>query len=259
MRPGTRTFRLVAFLGYLLPALGLTAAAAAQDSSLTWDRPQKVERKAKPRRRYRPRARVRTRPKVETAPLLTVQYRLIKIRPDGTQLDIHPASQLNAGDLLRLAVTPNQEGFLCIIHQYEGEDGQILFPNSRVNDGQNFVAKNQEFLLPPPNCGEPDPRRCWYAVTPSAKKEYFIVVFSRDLILDLPNQAAAATLAAGGAVPRGVIEDYMKAVNPADYVITGRPRDARVGTASPYAVWVINKNRSDNEEIVLRVPLNIAR
>jgi hypothetical protein len=247
----------MALLGGFLLALGFTRDSTAQDSSITWDKPQTVERKVKPRRQYRPQPRRTARPKAETTPLLTVQYRLLKLRPQGTQLDIHPASQVFAGDMLRLAVTPNQEGFLYVIHQYEGEDGTILFPNTRVNDGQNFVAKNQEFLLPPGNCGAPDPRACWYKVSPSTKKEYFIVVFSRDLILDLPSQAAQAALASGGAVKSALIDEYVRTVNPQrDYVITGRPRGARIGTASPYAVWVINKNAKDNEEIVLRVPLN---
>lgn len=256
MRHRQHKVRLIVALGAVLLALGFSASARAQ--GITWDRPQSVTRKAKPKRKYRAHGRVKVRPKVETAPLLTVQYLLMKLRPDGTQLAINPGSQLNNGDMLRLAVTPNQEGFLYIIHQYEGEDGQILFPNSRVNDGQNFVAKNQEFLLPPPNCGAGDPRACWYPVTPSPKKEFFIVIFSRDLILDLPNQAAQEALSAGGAVKKEIIDEYLKSVNPADYLVKGRPSTATAGTPSPYAVWVINKNTKDNEEIVLRVPLNKA-
>jgi hypothetical protein len=40
-----------------------------------------------------------------------------------------------------------------------------------------------------------------------------------------------------------------------DYKVYSRPAGATSPT-SRYAVWVTNINRADNEEIILRVPLN---
>lgn len=245
------------FMFAALCALGLsgTQVANAQETSTTWDKPQQVARKAKPKRVYRPRVRTaRVRPKVEVAPLLTVQYRVLKLRPDGSQAEASVATVFHPGDMLRLGVTANQDGFLYIIHQNEGGDGQIMFPDSRVNDGANFVGKNQEFILPPVNCPLPNPRDCWYRVTNSTEKEYFIIVFSRDQITDLPNQAALS----GGTVPKSIIDDYVANAHVRDYKIASRPPNLRrVATpAGPYALWVTNTNREDNEEIILRVPLN---
>lgn len=235
---------------------GTTIMVNAQESSTTWDKPQQVVRKSKPKRVYRPRRTARVRPKVEVAPLLTVQYRVLKLKPDDSQAEASVATVFHPGDKLRLAVTANQDGFLYVVHQNEGEDGQIMFPDSRVNEGANFVSRNREFVLPPVNCPLPNPRDCWYKVTNSPEKEYFIIVFSRDQITDLPNQAALAS--GGGVVPKSVIDDYIANAHVRDYKIASRPPNLRrvASPAGPYAIWITNTNREDNEEIILRVPLN---
>jgi hypothetical protein len=256
------SFRRVATLLSLLLLLVVTgsAPALAQESSTTWDKPQQVQRQVKPKRVYRPHKKYRVRPKVELAPLLTVQYRVLIKRPDGTEGESSVASVFHPGDQLRLGVTANQDGFLYIVYQKEGQDGVIQFPDSRVNHGENQVGRNQEFVLPPINCPAPDPSECWYKVNSDPQKEYFIIVFSRDQILDLPNSAGGSSdevrqALSSGVLKKEVIDTYLKSARVQDYKIYSRPPSAN-SPASRYAIWVTNTNRSDNEEIILRVPLN---
>ncbi len=235
------------------------APGRAQENSTTWDKPAKIERKAKPKHVYKPRAKHTVRPKTELSPLLTVQYRVLIKRPDGSSGDSSLASVFHNGDQLRLGVTANQDGFLYVIYQKEGQDGLIMFPDSRINNGQNEVNKNQEFILPPVNCPAPDPNECWYKVTNEPTKEFFIIVFSRDQIVDLPNKAGANEAVkealASGVLKKEVIDSYMKSARMQDYKIYGRPANA-TNPGSRYAVWVTNTNRADNEDIIIRVPLN---
>lgn len=231
-----------------------------QRSETTWDKPQQVQRQIKPKRVYRPHRKYRMRPRVETAPLLTVQYRVLIKRTDGSEGESSLASVFHTGDRLRLGVTANQDGFLYVVYQKEGEDGQIMFPDSRVNHGENYVTNNEEFILPPINCPLPDPDQCWYQVTDDPTQEYFIIVFSRDQITDLPNSAgrpsdAIKKVLVSGVVKKDIIEDYIRSARVQDYKIYGRPRRSNT-PASRYAVWITNTNRQDNEEIILRVPLN---
>ena len=234
--------------------------AAAQVSATTWDKTEQVQRKAKPKRVAKVVRKPVVRPKVQRAPLLTVQYRVIIKRPDGTEGESSVASVFHPGDQLRLAVTANQSGFLYVVYQKEGQDGAIQFPDSRVNNGENYVDKNQEFILPPVNCPLPDPGDCWYKVTNDPQKEFFIIVFSRDQILDLPNAGAAEDVKqafASGVLKKEVIDYYIKSARLQDYKIYSRPASAK-GSGSRYAIWVTNTNRADNEEIIMRVPLNKA-
>ena len=249
-----RTHLVAVFLSLLLmPFITDINSVLGQDPQTTWDKPQQVQRVAKPKRRPRgPR-----RPRVQRSPLLTVQYRVLIRRPNGAQAESSIASVFHPGDKLRLGVTANQNGYLYVIHQKEGQDGQVLFPDSRVNDGQNWVERNQEFILPPVNCTS-NPDDCWYEVTADQEKEYFIFVFSRDQITDLPNTPgsteAARDALTQGVLTREVIESYLKSARLQDYKIYSRPASA-TSPASRYAVWVTNINRADNEEIIVRVPL----
>jgi hypothetical protein len=251
-------------LGLVIASLFVTFSASAafgQVSSTTWDKPQQVQRKEKPRRVYRPKRRAKARPKVERAPLLTVQYRVLIKRPDGSAGESSPASVFHPGDQLRLGVTANQNGFLYVIYEKEEQDGLVMFPDSRVNNGENYVGKNREFILPPVNCAATDPNECWYTVTDDPTKEFFIVVFSRDQILDLPNTAggseAVRTALASGVLKKEVIDSYVKSARMQDYKIYSRPARAN-SPFSRYAIWVTNINRADNEEVIVRVPLNKA-
>lgn len=253
-------YRSLIMLVFTLTLLMLWFGTAfGQVNSTTWDKPQEVARQAKPKHVYRPTPKAKVRPKTQLAPLLTVQYRVLVKRPDGTQGESSFASVFHAGDQLRLGVTANQSGFLYVIYQKEDQDGLVMFPDSRVNNGENYVTKNQEFILPPVNCPADDPNQCWYQVTNDPTKEFFIVVFSRDQIVDLPNSAggseAVKSALTSGVLKKEVIDAYIKSARMQDYKIYGRPANA-TNVGSRYSIWVTNINRADNEDVIVRVPLN---
>jgi hypothetical protein len=254
-------YRIGSLFGLLLLILTAGAGSAvAQVGAATWDKPEGVVRQAKTKRVYRPRKTYRVRPKVERSPLLTVQYRVLIKRADGTEGEASLASVFHPGDQLRLGVTANQDGFLYVIYQKDGQDGVVQFPDSRVSGGENYVGRNREFILPPTNCPAPDPSECWYKVNNDPEKEFFIIVFSRDQIVDLPQKngevsAEARQAFASGVLRKGVIDEYIRSARVQDYKVYSRPARAS-SPASRYAVWVTNTNRADNEEIILRVPLN---
>ena len=254
-------YHLIALIVGLLGIMMFSSVAVGQESSTTWDKPQQVKRQEKPKRVYHATKKSKVRPKVQMSPLLTVQYRVLIKRPDGTEGEASAASVFHAGDMLRLGVTANQDGFLYVIYQKEDQDGLVMFPDSRVNHGENYVGKNQEFILPPAVCPSTNPDDCWYKVTNDPTKEFFIIVFSRDQILDLPNSAggsdAVKSALAAGVLKKEVIDSYIKSARMQDYKIYSRPAKAN-SPASRYAIWVTNTNRGDNEDVILRVPLNKA-
>ena len=182
----------------------------------------------------------RPRPTVSRVPLLAVQLRLLKLKEDGTPVETNPLSQFYGNDRLRLSVKANQDGYLTIIRQSgPNEDGQILFPNSLLNDGANYVTANKEFVVPG-NCPvNVKARDCAYVMPESAGTQIFTVIFSRDLILDLPNSATTATGAIKAQVINAIEGNSIKQL------------EIKPG-ASPFAILVLNTNRDDNEEIFTR-------
>jgi hypothetical protein len=232
----------------LLPFIPPAQTVLAQVDSVTYDRPVEVVRKEKPRRRAR-RPRPKPTPKkprvVEKVLLLAVQYRILKVGSDGVMEETNATlNTFSAGDRLRLAVKANQDGYLYVIHQPgKGMDGQIIFPQSRVNNGQNYVSRNQELLLPS-NC-DPNIARgadCSFPVLAPAGQEYFTVIFSRDMLLDLPNEAAQA-----GVVRASVIEQIYR---------DSEQSIERMKGDTKYAIKLVNINKADNEEIIQTLVLN---
>jgi hypothetical protein len=229
-------------------------AIAQDDSAIKWDPPVTIKRKEKPRRVKKivhktPRRRTpQPRPVAEeTVPMLTLQYRILKVRDDGTAAETNPGAVFFPGDRLRLAVKANQDGYVYIIQQKMGVDkpGGMVFPNSRVNGGQNYVKKNQEVIIPS-NCPQGiSLRDCSLVVTPPAGQEFFTMIFSRDLILDLPNEAAKA----GGAIMPNVIRELKRA---SGQILIRK----QIHSAGPYTIWVRNTNIDDNEELIETMVLN---
>src|SRR5215207_8244424 len=200
-------------LGLLLAPAG--AASAQDDSSLFVGKPVPVASVKRVVKRGRVVRSARPRPQVARVPLLAVQMRLLKVKQDGSAVETNPVAQFYADDRLRLAVTANQSGYLTIIRQADPEaDGEILFPSSLLNDGAYYVPR-------------------------AAGTEIFTVIFSRDLILDLPENATPAA----GAIKAQLIREIESS--------SVRQLDVKPG-ASRFALLVVNTDRNDNEEIFTR-------
>lgn len=234
LRP-RRLWLLVALLA-LLPS---DAPAQDNDSLFVGRRVpvRQITRKPKKRRRIG-----RNRPVVVRAPYLALQLKLYKLREDGTAVETSPQATFHADDRLRLGVKANQRGYLTIINQREvGGDGQILFPTSLLNDGGNYIEANKEFVVPSSCPSSIRPYDCAYVVREGTAREMFTIVFSRDAILDLPENATTAE----GRIQAQVLSELEKE--------SVRPKSEKAGPqAGTYAVVVVNDNQQDNEEIVKR-------
>jgi hypothetical protein len=212
--------------------------AHAQSNPLVDDRPVTVQRKPKPNRKKR------VKPVAVKAPLLKLQWRVLKVAEDGSDQETSPIAMFHTGDRLRLAVKTNQDGFLYIVHQSSPTSpGQIIFPDSRLNEGRNDVRKYQEIILPsncPPGM---KPRDCALPVMPPAGREVFTLVFTRDPIIDLPNSATEA----GGGIP---VETLVKLKADSGQTLK------RIKGSTPLSVLVVNTNTRDNEDIFETLVLN---
>lgn len=219
-------------------------ATAAQTNKLVWDKDvATVKRVAKPGRRPAPR-----RQPVMQAALLTVQYRLIKRTAGGGFGDTSPATVFFTGDQVKIAITPNQDGYLYIINNTQGHDGQLVFPDSRINNGTNFVSKNTEYVVPGTCPRFANPKDCWYEMDDLAGREEFTVIFSRDAISSLPNEA----IGNGGLIKQATIQEIR---NQSGQIIEESSLSKGIG-AGNYVIWVKNKNRKDNEELIYTIGLS---
>lgn len=239
--PNTKNRSLTLLLLLLLVQILVVRETLGQDSSLVWDKPVVVKRVAKPTRRVKPHRHI-----VEHVPLLTLEWRILKRNNDGTSQETNPSSMFHTGDRLRLAVKANQNAYLYIIHHSEGQDGSLIFPDSRINNGENYIKKDQEYILPA-YCPTPefeDPNDCWWRITPPSGREEFTIIFSRDMITNLPNQSDNA-----GTIKLSVIEQLL-ANSGQNLKHSSRPELNSSTGSGRYITWVTNTNARDNEDLI---------
>jgi hypothetical protein len=231
-----------------LAALAAPPLVAGQVDKGTWDRERKLTRPVKKGRKTTRRHAI-----VQHAPLLTLEYRVMKQREDLTPEETNPQAVFYSGDRLQIRIKPNQDGYLYIIQSTDGGDGQIIFPDSRINNGRNLVKKNDEHTIPSlcdsryrDNLGN-----CWFWMQPPAGREIFTVIFTRDAATDLDEVAGA-----GGVVKRQVIDRLLKA-SAQKINRSSRPglSVAEGGGAGRYIFWVQNSNIRDNEELITEIVL----
>ncbi|MDQ2747205.1 MAG: hypothetical protein M3T96_08105 [Acidobacteriota bacterium] len=190
-------------------------------------------------------------------PLMAMQLRLFFVNKDGSESEVNPRSTFTPDDRLRLSVKANQRGFLYIIRQKTPEaDGEIIFPSKLVNNGNNIVSANYEYVLPM-NCPKnvvPNARDCALTLFPYnvAPQEFFTLIFSRDRLVGLPDDVKNTRVNVESLMSAG----KMKASKLIDLIEDSKQDLVSQKGDTPFAVRIVNINKNDNEEIIETFVLN---
>jgi hypothetical protein len=189
------------------------------------------------------------RRQVIRAPQLTLEWRIFKRSADGEPEETSPNTVFHTGDHLQVRIRPNQDGYIHIIQANEGEDGEMLFPDSRINDGKNFVRRNEEIIMPT-NCEPPRDDNCWWRMEPPAGREVFTVIFSRE--------AAPKALSEVKMMGAEVSAEHIAKIKPSAKTksVPPRPVRGRGKDAGRYAIYVTNTDRRNNEELIAKIVVN---
>ncbi|HSO73229.1 MAG TPA: DUF4384 domain-containing protein, partial [Blastocatellia bacterium] len=260
MRSRSFSYLLVTLLSGGLLAQTLISAAGFNQAENPgfWYKPEKFTQPAKPKTgRVRPVSRPRPDSAgLEENPLLAVKYQVLKRGDANFQESVDPGGQFKIEDQLKLSLTPNQTGFLYVVHASVGVDGKVIdqphviFPDPRINGGQNAVEKDRAYIVPQ-YCPEfSDPKDCWWEITPPNGREFFTVIFSRDqIVADFPNKLTEEDVARGSsAISQQVIEALKKGSGQILAKDTGVAGSRR--TKQNDGVYVRNTSLKDNEELI---------
>jgi len=184
-------------------------------------------------------------------PLLAAQLRLLNVDKEGNETEVNPIAAFTPNDRLRMSIKANQTGYLYVIRQASPEaDGEIIFPTTLVNNGSNLVKANIEYALPR-NCPleyVPEPRDCALQLFPydESPQEFFTLIFTRDSLVDLPNdvkntRVSLANLMSAGKISAKTMIDLIED--------SGQDLVSQQGD-TPFAMRIVNINPKDNEEII---------
>lgn len=190
-------------------------------------------------------------------PLMALQLRLMLVNKDGSESEVNPQATFTPNDRLRLSVKANQRGFLYIIRQKSPEaDGEIIFPTKLVNNGNNLVSANYEYVLPT-NCPKniiANPRDCALTLFSykEAPQEFFTLIFSRDQLVGLPDDVKNVRVSLDSLMSAGKMKasDLINLIEDSNQDLVAQTGDTQ------FAVRIVNVNEKDNEEIIETFVLN---
>jgi len=208
----------------------------------------RVEKKS--RRNYKKTTAKKTVRTIQV-PLLAAQLRLLSVDKEGKETEVAPFVAFTPNDRLRMSIKANQTGYLYVIRQASPEsDGEIIFPTTLVNNGSNLVKANVEYILPS-NCPKeyvPEPRECALTLFPydQSPQEYFTLIFTRDSLVDLPNDVKNTRVSLANLMSAGKIESKTMVDLIED---SGQDLVSQQGDTA-FAVRIVNINPKDNEEII---------
>jgi hypothetical protein len=192
----------------------------------------------------------RRQPKTQILPLLTLQLRVLKRLQGGKKEEVDSQSDFVTGDQLKIGITPNQNGYLYFI--LTNSEGGLL-RNDRI-----FVAKNTEYLAPSVCPGPKKREGCFFefvAPAPASGVEEIVVIFSRDMITNLPNnRREGASL-----ISRQVLNEIKSRSGQILERIPGKIKRLLRGAPGRFAILAQNTNTEDNEELVVPLPLKHPR
>ena len=175
----------------LFTSLSLEPLAQTADASLDVrkafliTRP-KVAAKPAPKARAKPRQRTEN----ATAPL-GLGYTLYQRDRSGQPVRVDAAQEFHAGDAVRLLLEFNVEGYLYVFHAENGNAPTMIFPDARLNGGDNWISAHVPYEVP--SSRETDPRFRWFYFDDKAATERLSIIVTRN---PLPNVPAGKVLVA---------------------------------------------------------------
>lgn len=239
---------MLLFVGALV-VQGANVVRGQQDAA-TKREPGAAVVKPRPKRRTPVRATAApARPREEP---LALQWRVYKKKEDDTSEETNPKAIFHAGDQLRFFVTTNYDGYLYVVHEKEGSDGEVILPDSRVRNGQNFVRGGAKYVLPAEKCDPSESPNCWFKVEKNSKQEFFTLIFSRNLVANLPEQVSFAS----GVIKQSALEKLRENLNQRIRV-GSRPATVTGDiTSGFYSLWITNVDPRENSQIIFRIAIN---
>ncbi|HZS06879.1 MAG TPA: DUF4384 domain-containing protein [Blastocatellia bacterium] len=124
-------------------------------------------------------------------PAVGLGYTLYQKDADGNPVRVEASREFHAGDAVRLMIEANTDGFLYVFHTENGNNPQMIFPDARLNGGDNHIRAHVPYEVP--SRQETDPRFRWFYFDQNAATERLYLVVTREPLPGVPSGGALVT------------------------------------------------------------------
>jgi hypothetical protein len=115
-------------------------------------------------------------------------YTLFLRDADGRAVRVEPTREFRTGDRVRLALEPNVDGYLYIFDSENGGTPQMIFPDARLDGGQNWVEAHVPIEIP--SSEESEERLRWFEFYGKPGGDRIYVVLTREPLPIVPTDEA---------------------------------------------------------------------
>src|ERR1043166_3265266 len=105
-------------------------------------------------------------------------YTLFLRDVNGRAVRVEPTREFHNGDRIRISLEPNIDGYLYVFHTEGDGAPEMIFPDSRLEGGDNWVAHT--FPIDVPSTVETDERLRWFQFYGNPATEHLFVVVTRE-------------------------------------------------------------------------------
>ncbi|HEY7544127.1 MAG TPA: DUF4384 domain-containing protein [Blastocatellia bacterium] len=98
------------------------------------------------------------------------------------------AHEFHAGDAVRLVIESNTNGYLYVFHAENDGEPRMIFPDARLNGGDNRISIHVPYEVP--SSQEPDPKFRWFYFDEKAATERLYLVVTRKPLPEVPTSDA---------------------------------------------------------------------
>ena len=117
-------------------------------------------------------------------PAIGLGYTVFMREPSGRAIRVEPTREFLTGDRIRLAFEPNVDGYLYIFNSENGAAPKMIFPDARLNGGENWIEAHVPVEVP--SSEEAEERLRWFEFFGDPGTERVFIVVTRDPLPGVP-------------------------------------------------------------------------
>ena len=186
---------LIAGLSLLTPAQEPKVADDVRDAFLVTRRKVDPAKGSQPANAPRTRGR---RPAGNTSEaaatargLIGLGYTLYKQESGGGPMRVALSQEFHKGDAVRLVIESNIDGYLYLFHTENDGQPEMIFPDARLNGGDNYIRAHVPNEAP--SSREADPRFRWFIFDDKAATERIYLIIARKPLAGVPTERELVT------------------------------------------------------------------
>jgi hypothetical protein len=123
-------------------------------------------------------------PSRKAQPAIGLGYTIFLRAPSGRAIRVEPTREFRNGERIRLALEPNVDGYLYIFDSENGGPPRMIFPDVRLDGGENWVEAHVPIEVP--SSEEPEERLRWFEFYGDPGSDRIFIVVAREPLNAVP-------------------------------------------------------------------------